>query len=123
MTFKEFEEILAEDSKKCFIDQRMSVVLDFHLAVYGDRELETYWFYDPDEKEVIEVEIVAHLQYCVDRDRLCDGMDENEDMGAYLTDLIDCRFCGESLFGDWLWFDDVDKENPTPRLKHLRVFN
>ena len=123
MTIKEFEEILAEDSKKRFGDRRMSVVLDFYLAVYVDRELKTYWFYDPGEEEVLEVEIVGHLHYCSDRDRLCYRVNENIDIGDYLTDLIDCTFCGESIHGDWLWFDTVDKENPTPRLQHLRIFH
>ena len=124
MNFNEFQKILDEDMKKPYGEERMDVVLDFEPAVYYDKLLNTYWYCDEDDEVLEEVELVGQLHYdCFDRNRLCAGMDDEEDLGDYLTYLMDNIFCGEEAEGrDWLWFNSVDKNNKTAPLERVRYF-
>ena len=55
MNFNEFQKILDEDIKKPYGEERMDVVLDFEPAVYYDKLLNTYWYYDEDDEVLKEV--------------------------------------------------------------------
>lgn len=114
MTYLEFQTLIEEDEKFESAERRFELVLDHDFKVYYDDEECTYWYYNKNTKEVIEVEHVGQLTYkegfepstgCAEYY----GFDNPLD---YLKTFVESICCGFQIGGkDILWFDVIHDED------------
>ena len=114
MNFAEFQKLIQEDEKKESAERRFELVLDHNFKVYYDDEECTYWYYNKDTQEVIEVEHVGQLTY-KDGFEPQTGYAEYYNFGDpldYLATFVECICCGFEIGGkDILWFDVLHEED------------
>ena len=110
MNYLEFIDLLKQDEQNDSDNRRFELMLDYNFKVFYDDDEDTYWYYNPQKEEVIEVEFVGNLRY-KEGNEPYNGSWYFDNPLDYWGTFVESICCGVEKDGkDIIWFDIIHND-------------